>query len=109
YERLRRGLGNFLAELRTTVALFVRFSGIDYDNDEEAGAKLNAYIRWVQEVVARFEGTLIDLNIGDKGSYIYINFGAPLTHEDNADRAAAAALALRDQPETLAYINEVQI
>jgi adenylate cyclase len=109
YERLRRGLGNFLAELRTTVALFVRFSGIDYDNDDEAEAKLNVYVSWVQRTVARFEGTLIDLNIGDKGSYIYINFGAPLTHEDNADRAAAAALALRDQPQALGYIRTVQM
>ncbi|CAN5874969.1 adenylate/guanylate cyclase domain-containing protein [soil metagenome] len=109
YERLRRGLGDFLAELRPTVALFVRFGGIDYDNDEEAGVKLDAYMRWVQDVVTRYEGTLIDLNIGDKGSYLYINFGAPLAHEDNADRAAAAALALRTLPDSLAYIGQVQI
>ena len=109
YERLRRGLGNFLAELRPTVALFVRFEGIDYDNDDEAGHKLDAYMRWVQSIVARYEGTLIDLNIGDKGSYLYINFGAPLAHEDNADRAAAAALALREKPDTLAYIGPIQI
>jgi len=109
YERLRRGLGNFLAELRPTVALFLRFAGIDYDEDGEAGQKLDAYIRWVQGIVAHYEGTLIDLNIGDKGSYLYINFGAPLAHEDNVDRAAAAALALRAQPETLRYIEPVQI
>lgn len=108
YERLRHGLGNFLAELRPTVACFLRFAGIDYDDDDEAGQKLDAYIRWVQEIVARYEGTLIDLNIGDKGSYLYINFGAPLAHEDNADRAAAAALALRAGP-ALAYIAPVQI
>lgn len=109
YERLRRGLGNFLAELRPTVALFVRFGGIAYDADEAAGHKLDAYIRWVQGIVARYEGTLIDLNIGDKGSYLYINFGAPLAHEDDADRAAAAALALAAQPENLRYIGPVQI
>ena len=109
YERLRRGLGNFLAELRPTVALFLRFSGIDYDHDDDAGTKLDAYLRWVQGIVARYEGTLIDLNIGDKGSYIYINFGAPLAHEDNADRAAAAALALQTHPDALWYIEPVQI
>ncbi|MFN8489929.1 MAG: tetratricopeptide repeat protein [Caldilineaceae bacterium] len=109
YERLRRGLGNFLAELRPTVALFVRFEGIAYDDDDAAGHKLDAYMRWVQSIVARYEGTLIDLNIGDKGSYLYINFGAPLAHEDNADRAAAAALALREKPDTLAYIGPIQI
>jgi class 3 adenylate cyclase len=30
YARLRQGMGDFLAELRSTVALFVRFGGIDY-------------------------------------------------------------------------------
>ncbi len=109
YERLRRGLGNFLAELRPTVALFVRFGDIDYDEDGAAGHKLDDYIRWVQGIVAHYEGTLIDLNTGDKGSYLYINFGAPLAHEDNADRAAAAALALAVQPDHLRYVEQVQI
>ena len=95
YTRLQSGLGDFLAELRPTVALFVRFSGIDYDGDDDAGAKLDHYIRWVQQVAARYEGTLIDLNIGDKGSYLYINFGALLAHEDSSARALAAALELR--------------
>ncbi len=109
YERLQQGRGDFLAELRPTVALFLRFGGINFDDDDEAGRKLDAYIRWVQQVVGRFEGTLIDLNIGDKGSYLYINFGAPLAHEDNAARAANAALVLRDPPPELDFIDPVQI
>ena len=39
----------FLAELRPSVALFLKFSGIDYDNDEDAGRKLDAYVRWLQQ------------------------------------------------------------
>ncbi len=109
YERLRHGLGDFLAELRPTVALFVRFVGIDYDNDAMAGATLDRYIRWVQSVVERYAGTLIDVNMGDKGSYLYINFGAPLAHEDNAARAASAALELRQPPAGLEMIRGVQI
>ena len=34
YERLRTGRGEFLAELRPAVALFVQFGGIDYDADD---------------------------------------------------------------------------
>ncbi|MFO7634253.1 MAG: adenylate/guanylate cyclase domain-containing protein [Caldilinea sp.] len=109
YERLRSGLGDFLAELRPTVALFLRFGGIDYDGDEQAGARLDAYIRWVQLIVARYDGTLIDLNIGDKGSYLYINFGAPLAHENDAERAAATALALCAPSDHLAFMGDVQI
>jgi len=109
YERINRGLEEFLAELRPTVALFLRFGGIDYDGDTDAGKKLNAYFRWVQSIVAQYEGTLIDLNIGDKGSYIYINFGAPLAHENNAARAASTALALRNPPADFATLDPVQI
>ena len=109
YARLQRGLGEFLAELRPTVALFLRFTGIDYDGDPESGAKLDAYVRWVQSVVDRYQGTLIDLNIGDKGSYIYINFGAPLAHEDNAARAANTALDLQRMPAHLGTMQPVQI
>src|SRR5919202_1666992 len=40
YERLRGGQGEFLAELRPAVALFLQFGGSDYEGDPEAGAKL---------------------------------------------------------------------
>ncbi len=109
YRRLNRGMGDFLAEIRSTVAVFVRFSGIDYDVEEDAGEKLDAIIRAVQDIVDRYEGTLVDLNIGDKGSYLYVSFGAPLAHENNAARAASAALDIRDLPETLTFMDPLQI
>ena len=37
FERLRSGQGEFLAELRPAVALFLRFSGIDFDNELDFG------------------------------------------------------------------------
>ena len=36
YERLRTGRGEFLAELRPAIPVFLRFGGIDYDNDDDA-------------------------------------------------------------------------
>ncbi len=98
YDRLSAGLGEFLTELRPAVALFLRFEGIDYDIDEDAGARLDAYIRWAQQTLARYEGTLMQLTIGDKGSYFCAVFGAPIAHEDDARRAVAAALELRAPP-----------
>ncbi|MCB0063980.1 MAG: tetratricopeptide repeat protein [Caldilineaceae bacterium] len=109
YERINHGLEEFLAELRPTAALFLRFGGIDYDGDDDAGQKLDAYVRWVQHIVAQYEGTFIDLNIGDKGSYIYINFGAPIAHENNAAHAASAALALLHPPQEFADMDQVQM
>ena len=109
YERVRGGQGAFLAELRSAVVLFLHFGGIDYDGDPRAGDQLDAYLRWVQGVLAHYEGTLLQLTIGDKGSYLYAAFGAPLAHEDDAVRAVAAAQTLRVPPAELEFICAVQI
>ena len=108
YSRLKSG-AKFLAELRPTVALFLKFSGIDYDNDEDAGRKLDAYVRWLQATAQRQEGFLIQVTIGDKGSYAYFSFGAPVAHDDDSTRAVAAALDLMQLPADLAFIKDLQI
>ncbi len=36
YERMKTGRGEFLAELRPAIPVFLRFGGIDYDNDDDA-------------------------------------------------------------------------
>ncbi|MBN1887162.1 MAG: adenylate/guanylate cyclase domain-containing protein, partial [Thermoflexales bacterium] len=74
YARLREGLGEFVTELRPVVALFLHFEGIDYDEDEDAGAKLDAYLRWTQATLARYEGYLLQFIVGDKGNYLYATF-----------------------------------
>jgi adenylate cyclase len=109
YERVKGGQDRFQAELRPAVAVFLRFSGIDYDVDDDAGQKLDAYVRWVQETAARFDGSLLQLTIGDKGSYIYLAFGAPVAHEDDVARAALAALQLHEKPPDLDFIGPAQI
>ncbi len=109
YDQLRSGNKQFLSELRPVTALFINFKGIDYDGDEEAGAKLDAYIRWVQKVTERYEGTFDHLTMGDKGSYICIAFGAPIAHSDDEARAVGAALELRALPPELAYVGNIRI
>lgn len=96
YKRETSGQGQFLNEFRPCVALFIRFTGIDYDSDS-AESELDHFIRDVQLVVSRYEGVLIDITIGDKGSYAYINFGAVNAHEDDPRRAVKAALELRNK------------
>jgi predicted ATPase/class 3 adenylate cyclase len=107
YARLHSGQGEFLAELRPAVSFFLRFGGIDFENDEAAGVNLDAYIRHVQQVVRRYEAALIQLTIGDKGSYLQIAFGAPIAHEDDSARAFSAAMELRLSP--LECIHDIQI
>ena len=68
YDRLRTGRGEFLAELRPAFPLFLRFGGIDYDDDDDAIAKLDGFVRHVQRILASYDGYLLHLTVGDKGS-----------------------------------------
>ena len=95
YARLQSGMGEFLAELRPAVALFMRFTGLEYDCLNCSGESLDLFIRKVQQILLAVDGSLIQLTIGDKGSYLYAVFGAPLAHEDDALRAVTAAQKLR--------------
>ncbi|MBN2393776.1 MAG: DUF2791 family P-loop domain-containing protein [Anaerolineae bacterium] len=109
YERVRTEGGEFLADLRPAVSLFLKFGDLDYDNDPNAGEKLDAYIRWVQHIVSRYAGDLIQLTVGDKGSFLYTAFGAPVAHDDDAVHAVQAGLELLHPPPALDFITSTQI
>jgi adenylate cyclase len=109
YEHHQAGLGAFLTELRPAVVLFLRFSGIDFEGDPNAGAKLAAFIRRVQAILARYEGVLLQLTIGDKGNYLYAGFGAPVAHEDDAVRAARTAMDWRALPLELPFLQPLHV
>jgi len=98
FEREQYGEGGFLTEFRPCVALFIRFTGIDYDSDS-AESELDTFIRTVQVTASHYEGTLLQVTIGDKGSYAYVNFGALSAHEDDSRRAVKTALELRNKTE----------
>lgn len=105
YERLRTGRGEFLAELRPAYPVFVRFGGIDYDHDDDAMGKLDDFVRRAERILTTYGGNLLHLTLGDKGAYLYAVFGSPFAHEDDAARAASAALQLRELPSTTAATN----
>lgn len=109
YEHLRLRTEAFLAELRPAVPLFVKFSGIDYDGDDDAGAKLDTFVRRAQALLDRYEGYLLQITMGDKGSYLYACFGAPLAHENDTARAAAVALELNHMAAGLGFLEPLQI
>jgi class 3 adenylate cyclase/tetratricopeptide (TPR) repeat protein len=108
FEREQSGRGAFLTEFRLAVALFLRFVGLDYECDQ-AGPQLDAFIRRAQGVLARYEGVLLQVTIGDKGSYLYASFGAITAHEDDARRAVKAAFELRGVAVELGFLAPVQI
>jgi class 3 adenylate cyclase/tetratricopeptide (TPR) repeat protein len=96
YERMRAGRGELLAELRPAYPLFLRFGGIDFDTDADAIEALDEFVRSAQRIMSGYGGNLLQLTLGDKGAYLYGVFGSPIAHEDDAARAAAAALELRE-------------
>ena len=107
-EREQTGQADFLTEFRPCATLFMRFTGIDYD-DENAGARLDAFIRLAEQIVSRHDGTLLQAISGDKGSYAYINFGVLKTHEDDERRAVMTAVELRAASATLGFLDPLQI
>ena len=83
-----------LADVRMAAAVFVRFSGIDYDADPDAGRRLDALIRIVQHSLDRHEAMLVDVASDERGSYACCIVGAPVSHRDDVRRAVDAALDL---------------
>ncbi|HYF64539.1 MAG TPA: tetratricopeptide repeat protein, partial [Herpetosiphonaceae bacterium] len=86
----------FINEHRHVVVMFVRFGGFDYDGDPRVSARLQAYFAAVVERIQRYDGYLNKIDMGDKGSKYIVLFGAPVAHEDDAERALRCALELRD-------------
>lgn len=93
--RLRDGSTEFLGALKPIVAVFLKFGGIDYDRDPDAGRHLNTLVSRIQQIADDYGGHLVDVTIGDKGSYVFVAFGALRTHENDASRAVAAVVAMR--------------
>lgn len=108
FTRIQNGQGEFLTELRPAVALFISFKGLDYE-DNEVGTKLDEVVRYVQHILAEYQGTLLQLTIDNKGSYIYAAFGAPIAHENDKIRATATALKLLHLPQAVENIQSVSV
>jgi class 3 adenylate cyclase/tetratricopeptide (TPR) repeat protein len=108
WERMVAGRGEFLADLRPGVPVFVRFGGLDFEGDPAAPGVLDDFVTRAQRVLDEHGGSILQLTIGDKGAYLYGAFGAPIAHEDDATRACDAALRLLESAGDLP-VRDVQI
>jgi class 3 adenylate cyclase/tetratricopeptide (TPR) repeat protein len=109
YRRLRAGHGALAAELRLVTPMFVNLGGLDYDADPDAGNKLHLYVVQAQEHLAPYEGHLAALTCGDKGTVLYVVFGAPIAHEDDPARAVGLALTLQEAARELPFLTVQRI
>lgn len=96
--RLRLGQAGFVNEHRMVTVLFVRFVGFEYDADPDVGKKLHTYLTNVIRLTKKYDGYLNKVDMGDKGSKYIILFGAPISHEEDEERAIRCALALATLP-----------
>ena len=109
FEKVRAGKSDLLSELRPAATLFLKFDGLEYDSDPQAGPRLDSFIRWVDQVTVKYGGSLLQLVVGDKGNYIHIVFGAPVAHNDDAIQAVLAALEFTVLPDHLHFIANLQV
>ncbi|GAB4529587.1 MAG: adenylate/guanylate cyclase domain-containing protein [Anaerolineae bacterium] len=103
-ELVRTGYSDFMNEHRRVTVLFASFSGFDYDNDPQVGDKLKAYLGAVIRTANRYDGYVNKIDMGDKGSKYLILFGAPVTHENDDERALRCAYDLNHLPDALVRI-----
>ncbi len=78
-------------EFRTVTSIFISFEGID------SHRLLNRFAGVVLELINNFSGYFKEIEFGDKGGVIVCFFGAPVSFENNVDRALEFVYALRNE------------
>ncbi len=90
-------------EHRLVAVLFVNFLGaselvtrLGRDRTEQIAHALQSYYVAVHQAIARYEGVINKIDLYHQGDKLTAIFGAPLAHEDDAERAVRAALEILD-------------
>ncbi|MBK9106368.1 MAG: AAA family ATPase [Saprospiraceae bacterium] len=109
YDRITAGQQDFIIELRVSVVCFLKFSFRDHDQENYDVSILDDFIRKVQHIVHEFEGQVFQITFGDKGNNIFFGFGAPISHEDDIERALNTSLFLMELKRTLPYLDDMEI
>lgn len=79
------------ADFRTICPVFLSFEA------PEDSHAVHDFAGQVMALTAEYGGVFSRLEFGDKGGLIVLWFGAPLSHENNTERAARCLLALSDR------------
>lgn len=77
-------------EFRTVISVFISFDGVE---NHEA---LNDFASIVLEQINNFSGYFKEIDFGDKGGVMVGFFGAPVSFENNTDRALEFVYFLRE-------------
>ncbi|MCP4422435.1 MAG: tetratricopeptide repeat protein [Chloroflexi bacterium] len=97
-------------EHRPVASLFANVDGLGEvverlgDGEEtRIVSALNRYYVSMSDAIRPFGGVMNKVDLYDHGDKVLITFGAPIVHEDDAERAVRAALAMQ---EALAELNQ---
>ncbi len=90
-------------EHRLVAVLFANFEGLDQlvdrlgpGHEETITTALNTYFTTMAQAIHRFGGVVNKIDLYDHGNKLLVFFGAPLAHEDDAERAVRAAMAMQE-------------
>jgi len=78
-------------EFREVVSVFISFKGVDNH------ASADPFFAGVRALTESFSGYFKEIDFSDKGGVIVILFGAPVTFENNVERALEFILAFREE------------
>ena len=93
--RLEAGHGQWLSEFRTVTVMFINLGAPGFASGQRPEA-LQRALSTLQSVLFRYGGSANQVVVDDKGVVMVAAFGLPpLSHEDDAARAAQTALDLR--------------
>ncbi len=84
-------------EFRTVIAVFLSFDGV------ESHELMNEFASTVMEEIISFSGYFKEIDFGDKGGVMVGFFGAPVTFENNIERALEFIYALRSELRELQF------
>lgn len=82
---------NEQGEFRSVISVFCSFSGIKEHKE------LNDFVSIVLNQVYAFSGYFKEVDFGDKGGVLVAFFGAPVSFENNVERALEFVAAIREQ------------
>ena len=91
--RLGSGSDMDISGFKPITAVFIQFD-INYESSD-ADARLDALVCAVQRVANRHSGVLVDVTVGDKGSYLFVAFGAIKAVENSEQQALETIAELR--------------
>jgi class 3 adenylate cyclase/tetratricopeptide (TPR) repeat protein len=97
---------NLGGEHRLVAVLFANVHGLGEivdrlgtGHEEQIAAALNYYFVSMNDAIHRFGGVVNKIDLYDHGDKLLAFFGAPLAHEDDAERAVRAALSMQESLE----------